>query len=283
MSFSSQTKEELSKLNNLASKSDVQAELIGYIISNNCTLTNDSVKFSTESDYNINRFAKLLNNLNILDYQIELQGKIFAITTHSTSIANAILSNNLANQSTTLKAIIRGLFLGSGSMNNPENEYHLEIALSSNVTADLIQQELETVGIKMKKINTKNSYALYIKDGEEISKFLALIGANKSMLEFEEIRVKRHMNNKVNRLVNCETANMNKTINAAVEQIEAIRHLKETNNYYKLDDNLKEIAQIRLKYPNLALSELGQHLKKPIGKSGVNYRLKKIIEIAKEN
>ena len=128
----------------------------------------------------------------------------------------------------------------------------------------------------------QNQYSVYIKEGEQISNFLALIGANKAVLQFEDIRIQKEMRGKVNRLVNCKTANLNKIINASVEQIEAIEKLKKNKKFNKLDDNLKEIALIRLENPDLPLTELGKMLKKPIGKSGVNYRLKKIVEIAKD-
>lgn len=290
LSFSSEVKEELSKINNLVNKELVQAELIGYLISNNTSITNEYIKFATESEYNINRFSKLLNNVNIIDYQIDMQGKSFVITFIQKAIEElVVLKNNniyiteINDDEEYIKALIRGIFLGSGSMNNPANKYHLEIALSTKESAIVIFKILNEIGIKVKSLDGKNSYSLYIKDGEEISKFLAFIGANKAVLKFEEVRVVRHMNNKVNRLVNCETANMNKTMNAAVEQIEAIQHLKKTKKFDKLEDSLKEIAQIRLEHPDSPLSELGKYLKNPIGKSGVNYRLKKIIEIAKEN
>ena len=110
--------------------------------------------------------------------------------------------------------------------------------------------------------------------------FLALLGANKAVIKFEEIRVQREMNNKINRIVNCETANLNKTINASIEQIEAITKLKNSGDFEKMDEPLKEIAQLRIENPNASLIELGKMLKKPVGKSGVNYRLKKIMEIA---
>ena len=130
-------------------------------------------------------------------------------------------------------------------------------------------------------ISVKSIYkAIYIKDGEEISKFLALLGANKSVLQFEEIRVQREMNNKINRIVNCESANLSKTINASIEQIEAIKKLKKKHKFEKMSEPLKEIAMLRLNNPNASLIELGQMLKEPVGKSGVNYRLKKIIELA---
>lgn len=128
----------------------------------------------------------------------------------------------------------------------------------------------------------KNKYAIYIKEGEEISKFIALIGANKAVMKFEEIRVQKEMRGKVNRLVNCETANLNKTINASIEQISAIKKLKDTGKFSQLNDNLKEIANLRLENPNMSLVDLGKLLKNPLGKSGVNYRLKKIIEFANE-
>ena len=134
--------------------------------------------------------------------------------------------------------------------------------------------------IHAKELNMQNKKSMYMKDGEEISKFLALMGAHKGMLKFEDIRVQKEMRGKVNRLVNCETANLNKTINAAVEQIEAIKKLQRENQFNKLDDNLKEIAILRLENPDMSLIELGKKLKNPLGKSGVNYRLKKIIEIA---
>ena len=131
-------------------------------------------------------------------------------------------------------------------------------------------------------IEKNKEYTIYLKDGEEISKTLALLGANKSVLKFEEIRVKREMNNKVNRLVNCETANMNKTMNASIEQIEIIRKLKQNGKFEKLEEPLKEIAELRLQNPSASLIELGKMLKTPIGKSGVNYRLKKVMEIGKK-
>ena len=129
----------------------------------------------------------------------------------------------------------------------------------------------------------QNQYSMYIKEGEQISNFLALIGANKAVLHFEDIRIQKEMRGKVNRLVNCETANLNKTINASIEQIEAINKLKQKGEFNKLDDNLKEIANLRLEHPNVSLIDLGKMLRVPIGKSGVNYRLKKIVQISKDS
>ena len=140
---------------------------------------------------------------------------------------------------------------------------------------------LEKMQIDLKALERKNGYSLYMKDGEEISKFLAFIGANNSVLKFEEIRVLREMKNNVNRKVNCETANLNKTINAAVKQIEAIKKLKESGKLESLNSNLKEIASLRVENPDATLTELGQMLQNPIGKSGVNHRLNQLMELSK--
>ena len=186
------------------------------------------------------------------------------------------------NKEENLRAIIRGLFLGSGSINNPENKYHLEIVLDQENNLNYAIEILKKLGITSKKMVTKNKYSIYIKEGEEISKFLALIGANKAVMKFEDIRIQKEMRGKINRIVNCETANLNKTINASIEQIAAIRNLKQTGKFNKLNDNLKEIANLRLENPDMPLVDLGKLLKNPVGKSGVNYRLKKIMDIAKE-
>lgn len=166
--------------------------------------------------------------------------------------------------------------MGSGSINNPEKEYHLEIDVSNEQNLRELVELLQQFEIRVKTFQT----SIYMKEGEEISKFLALIGANKAVMRFEDIRIQKEMRGKVNRLVNCETANLNKTINASVRQIGAIKKLQETGVFQKLEDNLKEIALLRLENPDMPLIELGKLLKEPVGKSGVNYRLKKIVEIA---
>ena len=291
MSFSSDIKQELNKNSNLANKELVKYELIGYLISGNIdVIDNNKIKFSTESDYNINRFSKLLSNLNI-NHKIEIVGKNFIVTTKVENL-NKIeniekIKNNLYLKDITeekqenLKSVIRGLFLGAGSINNPERKYHLEIVLSNMENMEKIVKILDIFNIKAKTLENKNKYSIYIKESEEISKFLALIGASKAVLKFEDIRIQKEMRGKVNRLVNCETANINKTINASIEQIEAIEKIQKAGKFNKLDDNLKEIAILRLENPGMSLIDLGKKLKNPIGKSGVNYRLKKILEISK--
>ena len=281
MSFSKELKEEISKIENLSNKEAVKYELIGYLMSNNISLEKQSIRFSTENEYNINRFSRLLSNVEINNYDISLQGKNYVIIVKGKELESLkqIEISNLTQEQ--VKCIIRGAYLGAGSINNPENKYHLELGIKKQENADKIVDLLHIFDIKSNIVNKKNEYAIYIKDGEEISKFLALIGANKSVLKFEEIRVQREMNNKINRIVNCESANLNKTINASIEQIEAIKKLKENKKFEKLNDSLKEIAILRIEHPNASLIELGQMLKIPVGKSGVNYRLKKIVDLAK--
>lgn len=280
MSFSTELKEEISKLENLSNKEAVKYELMGYLISNNISEENNKIKFNTENEYNINRFSRLLSNMKIINYEIEIQGNLFIITVNKKELKKIEKIENLNLDQ--IKWLIRGVYLGSGSINNPEKKYHLEIGIAQKTEAEKVIEYLKKYDIKSKMVEKRDDYAVYIKDGEEISKFLALLGANKSVIKFEEIRVQREMNNKINRIVNCETANLNKTINASIEQIEAIKKIKTNNKFEKLDKSLKEIAELRLNNPNASLVELGKLLKNPVGKSGVNYRLKKIMEIANE-
>ena len=300
MSFSSELKENLSKIPNLKNKELVKFELIGYLISNNTTCDKKNIYYTTVNEYTINRFSNLLSNMEISNFKIDIKGKNYVITLPKTNSINEIkysvndieissafeeqiqnLNKIKEQEEMAIKALTRGIFLGSGSVNNPEKKYHLEIILSSKKNANIIKNLLLKMQIKFKELERKNGYSLYIKEGEEISKFLAFIGANSSVLKFEEIRVIRDMKNNVNRKVNCETANLNKTINAAVKQIDAIKKIKARGNFENLSENLREIANLRLENPDASLVELGQMLKNPIGKSGVNHRLNQLIELSK--
>lgn len=288
MSFSGEIKEELSKLSNLKDKEAVYYELIGYLITKN-TKIEKRIKYSTESEYNINRLNKLLNNLNI-KYDIEMQGKLYVISfSKNTDIKDIqIIDSNICinpievDEDKDVKAIIRGAFMGGGFVSEPTSKYHLEINFENETNFEFIKRLLENYNMSIKRLKRDGSISLYIKDGEEISNFLALIGASESMLKFEEIRVIKEARNNVNRMVNCEVANLNKTVTAATKQIEAIRKLKNSRKFTNLSEELKEIANLRLKNPDASLIELGNMLKEPVGKSGVNYRLNKLIKMAEE-
>lgn len=292
MSFSSNIKEEISRLNTFKDKNAIKYELIGYLITNNTNIIKNKIKYSTENEYNINRLNKLLKTL-FIEYDIKMQGNLYVISfkkdyldefTNIIEIYNNFLLKDTSEmiKEQNIKALVRGSFLGSGFVNNPNGKYHLEIIFNNKENATIIKNILEMFDIYFKELNRKSGYSLYMKEGEEISKILAFIGASSSVLKFEEIRVMKETRNNINRMVNCETANLNKTVSAAVRQIEAIKLLKKENKFKELNDSLKEIAELRLENPDSSLIELGKKLKQPVGKSGVNYRLNKIMEIADE-
>ena len=275
MSFSSEVKQELSSINTYSKSNLIEAELIGYLMSANIKEENEKIEFITENEFNIERIYKILFKLKI-EYEPETRRKTFVAKINKPNLRNI---EDLETEEEK-KALIRGIFLGSGSINDPTKKYHLEILLKDKDVAQYIQNILKSFNIKAKILEMNNT--IYIKEGEEISKFLAFIGAQKSVLKYEEIRVMREIRNNVNRQVNCETANLNKTISASVMQIEAINYLKKVKKYEELPTSLQEIAELRLEYPEMSLKDLGSLLENPLGKSGVNHRLKKIIEIADE-
>ncbi len=295
MSFSTDVKEELSKINNYTKKDSLRMELIGFLMIANTVVVGQKIRYSTESQYTINRFAKLLSNCGIMDYTIELQRKTFSIFLPKGKLLEELEiqeKNKIVirkekmeqafqkNEEQKTKDFLRGAFLGGGSINNPEKKYHLEIKFSADSNKEEMMKRLEKQNIKMKELSA--SPILYLKEGEEISNFLAFIGASSGVLRFEEIRVMRDVRNNVNRLVNCETANLNKTINSAVKQIEDIQFIKQKRKFGELSEQLKEIAELRVTYPEKSFVELGQLLKEPIGKSGVSHRLKAISKFAEE-
>ena len=290
MSFSSELKTELSKISNLKNKDEVYAEFLGYLATSNISRGKKYTKFSTENEYNINRFAKLLNNLQVQDYKIEIIGKVYTILFDTDKLKKTIDYSkicegenieeifNILTTRELKKSYIRGNFLGAGSISNPQSSYHLEIILKNEKYARLTSRILSDFGVEPKILKSM----VYFKDGEQISNFLALVEANSSVLKFEQIRVVREMKNNVNRLVNCETANMNKTINASVKQINIIKRLKESGKFNSLPEELKEIAKLREENPDATCEELGNMLQTPIKKSSVSHRFKKIEGYLKE-
>ncbi|MGM9973957.1 MAG: DNA-binding protein WhiA [Clostridiaceae bacterium] len=180
------------------------------------------------------------------------------------------------------KIYIRGAFIGGGSISNPEKTYHLEFVTHNNEYAEDLSSLINSFGLNSKVIQRKSSYIVYIKEGEQIVDLLNIIGAHSSLLELENIRIMKEMRNNVNRLVNCETANLSKTVNAAIRQVESIKLIQREIGLARLPKNLREIAELRLNYPDESLKELGEMLSPPVGKSGINHRLRKIEKIAEE-
>lgn len=180
------------------------------------------------------------------------------------------------------RSYLRGAFLAAGSVNNPESSrYHLEIYSNYEEHNEDICRMMNDFHLNAKTIVRRNGYITYLKEAEKIAEFLAIIGANRATLKFEDVRIMRDMRNSVNRLVNCETANVNKIINASQRQIESIRLIAERMGLEELPDKLRVMAEFRLANPDLSLIELGEQIPGgPISKSGVNHRLRKLVEIA---
>ncbi|MBB6694200.1 DNA-binding protein WhiA [Cohnella xylanilytica] len=181
------------------------------------------------------------------------------------------------------RAYLRGAFLAGGSVNNPEgSSYHLEIASMYEEHCQALVELANKFHLNARFIERKKGFILYIKEGEKIIEFLSIIGAHQALFKFEDVRIMRDMRNSVNRIVNCETANLNKTIGAAVRQIDNIKLLEKEVGLENLPDKLREVAEVRLKHPDLNLKEVGDMLKGQVSKSGVNHRLRKIDEWAEK-
>ena len=178
------------------------------------------------------------------------------------------------------KSIIRGAFLGSGTISEPRKSYHLEIYFKDEKSLSFCIKILTSYNVNVKSIR-QNKNILYIEEGESISNFLAFVGAKKSVLEFEDTRVVKEIRNNVNRQLNLENANLNKTILSSVKQINYIKLIKKKNKFNELTEKEKKLAEIRLKNPDASLEELKKMLGENISKSGVSHRMKKIEELAK--
>ena len=194
-----------------------------------------------------------------------------------------VLNNSLITQQTCCKrAFIRGAFLASGSISDPEKGYHFEIVCPDERKAGQLQELIRSFGIDAKVVVRKKSHVVYVKEGAQIVDILAVMEANVALMNLENIRILKEMRNTVNRKVNCEMANINKTVSAAVKQIEDIKLIEEKKGFQSLNDGLAEIAELRLQYPEATLKELGMMLNPQVGKSGVNHRLRKLSAIADE-
>lgn len=191
------------------------------------------------------------------------------------------ITNNLIVQSVCCKrAFIRGAFLAYGSMSDPEKTYHFEIVTSTREKAKQLQDIMHYFEIEAKIILRKKYYVVYVKEGSQIVDLLNIMEAHVALMEFENVRILKEMRNSVNRQVNCETANISKTVTAAAKQIEDIQYIKDTIGFGELSEGLEEIARLRLEQQEASLKELGTLLNPPISKSGVNHRLRKLSEIA---
>ncbi|MCX7885571.1 MAG: DNA-binding protein WhiA [Caloramator sp.] len=229
------------------------------------------------------------NNIYILVINQDMGAKDILIKTgifkeHSDGMLsfNNRIGSNIIKKNCCKRAYIRGAFLGGGSISNPEKTYHMEFVVNNLEQSEELMKLINSFGLNSKIIQRKSSYVVYLKEGDQIIDLLNIIGAHSALLNLENVRIYKEMRNNVNRLVNCETANLNKTVDAAVRQIEAIKYIKEKSAIKRLPNSLREIAELRLKFPDVSLKELGEMLNPPLGKSGVNHRLRKIEKIAEE-
>jgi DNA-binding protein WhiA len=196
---------------------------------------------------------------------------------------NDEIDKRVIQKSCCRRSYLRGAFLAGGSVNNPEgSSYHLEIAAMYKEHCMALCDLANTFDLNARGIERKKGFVFYLKEGEKIIEFLNIIGAHQALLKFEDVRIMRDMRNSVNRIVNCETANLNKTIGAAMRQIENIQLLDREIGLDKLPDKLREVAMIRLQHPDLNLTEVGEMLKGQVSKSGVNHRLRKLDELAEK-
>lgn len=289
MSFSSQVKNELVNYNEKARHCKI-ALLSGII--NYCGLvTGQDLKISSENDLLMVKCKELLKELfgiktdivHISDNkEVILLKECFKVIS-TTGVRNDFTVNPLIISSQCCKrAYLRGAFLASGSITNPEKAYHIEFVNHSEKQAEELKNIINTFSIPCKYVERKGHYVVYIKEGEYIVDMLNIINAHLSLLNFENLRVVKQVRNNINRKVNCETANLNKTISAAVKQIQDIEYIDKRIGLDSLPYHLEQIARLRLEYSDVSLLELGKKLTPAVGKSGVNHRLKKISLIAEE-
>ena len=188
----------------------------------------------------------------------------------------------VVQQSCCKRAYIRGAFLASGSISDPEKGYHFEIVYPDERKAQQLQTIIRSFSVDAKIVQRKKSYVVYVKEGAQIVDMLAVMEANVALMDLENIRILKEMRNSVNRKVNCETANINKTVNAAVKQMEDIKLIQQVMGFEQLSDGLAQIAELRMQYPEATLKELGMMLSPQVGKSGVNHRLRTLSALADE-
>ena len=186
----------------------------------------------------------------------------------------------LIQQGCCKRAYIRGAFLASGSISDPEKSYHFEIVCHTMEQARQLQEVINSFDMDAKIVERKKHFVVYLKEGSQIVDILNVMEAHIALMNLENVRILKEMRNSVNRKVNCETANISKTVNAAVKQLEDIVYIRDTMGFETLPESLREIAELRLEYPEAPLKELGTYLNPPVGKSGVNHRLRKISTIA---
>ena len=193
-----------------------------------------------------------------------------------------VQGDDLLSKSCCKRAFLRGAFLASGSISDPQKSYHFEIVCQEQEQAQLLQELYRAFELDAKIVQRKKYYIVYLKEGAQIVDALNVMGAHVALMNLENVRIMKEMRGSVNRIVNCETANINKVVGAACRQVDDIRYIQSKIGLDELPPALKEMALVRLEYPDSSLKELGELCDPPVGKSGVNHRLRKLGEIAKK-
>ena len=285
MSFSSRVKNELCGI--YGAKHCAIAEIAAII--NTCGRINDvSVKIQTENAavakkyFCLNKkFLNLHGDVSIKKSRQFNRSRVYSV---QTPLINDRLPSNanveVISRDCCRRAYIRGAFLAGGSISDPEKAYHLELVNACRQKSEDLAELINSYGLKARVIERKGHYIVYLKEGENIVDLLNIMGAHLSLMNFENLRIVKDIRNDVNRQVNCETANLSKTVRASIKQIDDINTIARIKGLGYLSDQLKEVAEIRLMYEEASLKEIGAMLSLPVSKSGVNHRLRKISEIA---
>ena len=296
MSFSGTVKEELATQISPARHCQL-AELAALLLFSGSVCENgEHLCLETENEAVVRKcFTLLKKTFNINNVVIKGKSRLLTDSGSEAKVIQALhLSGNekqpvmleqpvsslLIKNSCCARAYLRGAFLCVGSMSDPAKSYHLEFVCSHRAQAEQLQNIIQEFQIEAKIIKRKKYDVVYLKEGAGIVDLLNVMGAHVSLMNLENLRIVKEMRNSINRRVNCETANISKTVNAASKQIEDILLIRDKYGFENLPDNLRQMAEIRLEYPDAALKELGGYLEPAVGKSGVNHRLRRLSEIA---
>lgn len=292
MSFSGDVKRELGKQYSKGRHCQMAElaailEMVGRVQEKPCIL-----EITSDNMVVLEKYAVLMRQLFEVDITKPLEGnivekilttlKFFKEDGLSLPLDEQRVDGLLVQNVCCKRAFIRGAFLASGSMSDPNKSYHFEIVCRTMEQAEQLQQLMNGFETEAKIVERKGHYVVYLKEGSQIVDMLNVMEAYVSLMNLENVRILKEMRNSVNRKVNCETANISKTVNAAVKQLEDIELIRSKLGLDQLPQNLREMALIRLEYPEAALKELGNYLTPPVGKSGVNHRLRKLAEIAED-
>lgn len=288
MSFSADVKEELEKV--IPASRHCQLAELAALIYFGCKVSEDAeggyeVEVTSENPFVARKYFTLLKKTYIINGNVESKAlQAVKILDENGSLNGMPEEVNpvLIKKSCCKRAYLRGAFLCLGSMSDPHKGYHLEFVCEYETWAEQIRQVIGSFDLEAKIIKRKKYYVVYLKEGEGIVDLLNVMGAHRLLMELENLRVEKEVRNSINRQVNCEAANITKTVTAASKQIEDILYLQKHYGLSNLPDNLRQMAETRLEHPESSLQELGGYLNPPVGKSGVNHRLRKISEIAEK-